>query len=390
MSPQPADLAIEYNAMDDDAFRNEIRSWIAENCPSDLRFPTYRLHHALTRRWYQKLAAKGWLAPSWPRAWGGMGLTPMKRVIMSEEFERHGCARYADQGVQMIGPLLLRFGSETQRAFFLPKVLTAEHIWAQGYSEPNSGSDLASLATEAVRDGDHWIINGQKIWATLADDANWMHMLARTEKTPKPQNGISIFLVPLTAKGVTVRPIKTLSMTDDFCEVFFENVQVPADHIVGDVNRGWFMAKALLGFERIFLGQAGQSSYALTRLAKVAQTVECWDDPTFMDRYGELLADLADHNSLYQTFVEKLRRGEELGPEVSMLKINQSELYKRVAQLAIDIAGPYGAIDDAVDVLGGVDAASLWLQSLPSTIYGGSSEIQRNILAKQVLHLPSA
>jgi hypothetical protein len=318
-----------------------------------------------------------------------MGLNPMKRLIMSEEFERHGCSRFNDQGVNMVGPLLIQFGTQAQRDFFLPKILTGEHLWAQAYSEPNSGSDLASLKTGAVRDGDTWIINGQKIWTSLANDANWVHMLVRTDKTAKPQQGISYFLVPLDVPGVTVRPIYTLSMTDDFCEVFLDNVRIPADYLVGELNRGWTMTKALLGLERIILGSSAQSSHALTMLKKIAKTAGYWNEPAFMDHYGRLVADLADHNSFYQTFVEKLRRGETLGPDVSMLKINQSELYKRIAQTAIDIAGEYSAIDGACHDIEDENVSSIWLQSLPSTIYGGSSEIQRNIVSKQVLNLPS-
>ena len=379
----------DYNTLSDEDFRQEVRGWVEAHYPPDLRFPIERLHRRDTKVWYDRLAEKGWLAPGWPTDQGGMGLDAAKRVIFIEELERHGCARFSDQGVLMIGPLLMAYGTHEQQRFFLPKILTGEHIWAQGYSEPNAGSDLASLRTEAVRDGDEWVINGQKIWATLGNDANWIYVLVRTDKEAKQQQGISFLLVPMDSPGITVRPILTLGMSDEFCEVFFDDVRVPGDALVGQLNHGWTMAKTLLGFERIFVGSPAQSAYALSRLETMARYLGLFDDPEFGSRYTRLAVDLADHVSLYTTFVDQLKRGEPIGADVSMLKINQTELYKRIAQTLVDYADGYAGVEGLVGELGGVQASTIWLQSLQTTIYGGTSEIQRDILGKHVLGLPA-
>ena len=379
----------DYNAINDEDFRAEVRGWIEANYPQELRFPIERLHRRDTKIWYDRLAEKGWLAPGWPTDQGGMGLDTAKRIVFIDELERHGCARFSDQGVLMLGPLLMTYGTREQQQFFLPKILTGEHIWAQGYSEPNAGSDLASLRTEAVLDGDEWVINGQKAWTTLGNDANWIYLLVRTDKVAKKQHGISFLLVQMDSPGITIRPILTLGMSDEFCEVFFDNVRVPKGALVGQLNLGWTMAKALLGFERIFVGSPAQSAYALSRLKTMARYVGLFDDPEFKSRYDRLEVDLADHVSLYTTFVDQLKRGESIGAEVSMLKINQTELSQRIAQALVDYADDYAGSEGHVAELGGVQASAIWLQSLQTTIYGGTSEIQRDILARQVLGLPA-
>ena len=388
-TPGASTQEADYNAWPDDFFRRHVQAWLRENYPEELRYPVERLHRRDTKVWYEALIAKGWLAPGWPTEFGGMGLSPTKQLIMLDVIARHGCARFSDQGVNMLGPLIIRFGTPAQRAFFLPKIMTAEHIWCQGYSEPNAGSDLASLRTEAVLDGNAWVINGQKIWTTLATDANWIYMLVRTDKSGKKQDGISFMLVPMTTPGITVRPIMTLGMNPEFCEVFFDNVRVPKDSLVGEVNQGWRMAKALLGFERLFVGSPAQSAVALEQLNRLAGELGVRDDPVFSERYGRLLLDMEDHASLYEIYMDKVRRGEELGPDVSMLKVNQTELYKRATQAAIDISGEYAAYRLVPSDNMSVTPAALWIQSLVTTIYGGTSEVQRNILSKQVLHLPS-
>ncbi|MGC8524613.1 MAG: acyl-CoA dehydrogenase family protein [Acidibrevibacterium sp.] len=385
MQPSPAE---DLNALDDEAFRHVVRRWVAENYPPEIRNPPKRLHWRENKVWYLKLAEKGWLAPGWPREYGGMGLSAGKQLIMIEEFERFGCARTNDHGVVMVGPLLIRYGSEAQKRSFLPKILSGEHIWCQGYSEPNAGSDLAALRTEAVLDGDHWVINGQKTWTTLATDANWIFLLARTDKAAKKQEGISFFLVPMDAPGVTVRPIINLELHDEFCETFFDNVRVPKENLVGEVNKGWTMAKALLGFERIFLGSPRQSAYALIRLKRLAEHVGCADDPLFRDRYTRLRLDLADHRALYETHVVKLRRGEALGADVSMLKVHQSELFQRITDAMMEIAGEEGGLLEPIEGNRDLHPAGLFIQARPTSIYGGTNEIQRNILAKNVLDLP--
>jgi alkylation response protein AidB-like acyl-CoA dehydrogenase len=374
--------------LDDAQFRLHVRQWIAENYPPALRNPAKRLHWRDNKVWYFKLAEQGWLAPGWPREWGGMGLSAARQIIMTEELERHGCARTNDHGIVMVGPLLIRYGTEAQKRFFLPKILVGEHIWCQGYSEPNAGSDLASLRTEAVLDGDSWVINGQKTWTTLAEDANWIFLLARTDRAAKKQEGISFLLVPLDTPGVTVRPIINLEMHDEFCETFFDNVRVPVGNLVGEVNKGWTMAKALLGFERIFIGSPKQSSYALSRLRAVADRMGVGDDPVYQDRYQRLRLDLADHRALYEHYVEKLRRGEMLGADVSMLKLWQTELFQRISDTMLEVAGENAGLLEPLEGNRELHPAGVFIQARPTTIYGGSNEIQRNIIAKAVLGLP--
>lgn len=382
------DAVVDLNAMDDDSFRRHVRGWIEANYPPELRNPPKRLHWSENNVWYFKLAEQGWLCPSWPREHGGMGLSAGKQIIMVEEYERHGVARTNDHGILMVGPLLIAHGTQAQRDFFLPKILAGEHIWCQGYSEPNAGSDLASLRTEAVADGEDWIINGSKIWTTLANDANWIFLLVRTDKNAKKQEGISFLLVPMDLPGITVRPIWTIDLHDEFCEVFFDNVRVPRKWTVGAVNQGWTMAKSLLGHERIYLGSAKLSQYALERLKTLAERMGVSEDPDFVERYTRLRLEIADLKSLHATYVDVVRRGEELGPDVSMLKVIQTELFQKITDTMLDVAGENAGLLEPMEGNRELNPSGLFLQARPSTIYGGSNEIQRNILAKNVLRLP--
>ncbi|WP_377805868.1 acyl-CoA dehydrogenase family protein [Azospirillum sp. A29] len=379
----------DFDALGDEEFRAAVQTFLADHHPRHLRNPAKRLHWDEARDWYLTLAGHGWLAPSWPRRYGGMGLSASKQLIYVDEFERFGAARLPDHGIILLGPLLIRHGSEEQKSHFLPKILSGEHIWCQGYSEPNAGSDLASLRTEAVLDGEEWVINGQKTWTTLAQDANWIFLLVRTAKGDRKQEGISFLLAPMDSPGITVRPILNIHRHDEFCEVFFDNVRVPKGNLVGEINRGWSMAKALLGFERIFLGSPRQSAHALARLKHLARHLGVWDDPVFRDRYTQLALDLADHNALFETFADRLRRGESLGADVSLLKIHQSELFQRITDTMMEIAAEHAGLLDPIGGDRDLDPAGLFITARAATIYGGSSEVQRNILAKSVLGLPS-
>ncbi|WP_444984818.1 acyl-CoA dehydrogenase family protein [Halomonas mongoliensis] len=378
---------IDYNAMSDDDFRRMVRDWISANYPAEIRNPPRRLGIEPTRPWYESLSQQGWLTPGWPQEFGGMGLTAGKQLIMMEEMENYGCARLPDSGITMLGPLLIRYGTDEQKARFLPAIQSGEHIWCQGYSEPNAGSDLAGLRTEAVLDGDHWVVNGQKIWTTMATEANWIFVLVRTDRETKPQAGISFLLVDMNTSGVEVRPIENLERHAEFCEVFFSDVRVPKENLVGEVNQGWGMAKALLGFERIFLGSPKQSTNALVRLERLARHVGIWNDPVFQDRYVTLAMDLECHTALYESFADQLKQGKALGPDVSMLKVFQSELYQRISELAISVAGERSGTLEPFTENGDLHPAGLFIQSRPTTIYGGTNEVQRNILAKHVLGL---
>jgi alkylation response protein AidB-like acyl-CoA dehydrogenase len=381
-------MSEDLNALSDDAFRARARAFVEAECPPALRNPPKRLHLEQNRPWYDALARHGWLAPGWPQRFGGLGLTPGKHLILIEEFERIGAPRLNDHGVTMVGPLLIAHGTPQQQEYFLPKVLSGEHIWCQGYSEPNAGSDLASLRTEAVPDGDDYLVTGQKTWTTMATDANWIFLLVRTDKAAKKQEGISFLLVPMASPGITVKPIISLDLHDEFCEVFFDSVRVPKANRVGAENGGWTMAKALLGFERIFLGSPRQPAHALAKLKILAERMGVWEDAQFQATYTRHRLDLADGKALYATQVAKLRRGEELGPEVSMLKIWQSELYQRITETMLEVAGELSALSDPLEGNRDLTVAGAFIASRPTTIYGGTNEVQRNIIAKNVLGLP--
>ena len=380
----------DWNDMDNDTFRMELREFFEKNYPAEFRYPKTRLRWSEIREWYLTLSRKGWIAPNWPVEYGGMGLSPEKLIIYIEEQERWGVGRAPTQGTIMVGPLLIQYGSDAQRKEYLPKILSGEHLWCQGYSEPGSGSDLASLRTEAVAEGDEFVVNGQKTWTTLAQDATHMFLLVRTDKTVKKQQGISFLLLDFTTPGITVRPIRNITGHEEFCEVFLENVRVPKSNLVGDMNQGWTIAKALLGFERIHLGSPQQSQYVLARIEAAALSLGLLEDTGFLDRFTQLRLDVADLSTLYARFVDQVKRGEKLGPDVSMLKIWATETVSRLSNLLMEMAGSAGAIVGDVEMNGAsFDVLTSFYNACPATIYGGSNEVQRNILAINVLDLPA-
>ena len=379
----------DWDKLSDEDFRALVGADFETHHPHHLRFPPRRLRWAENKAWYLRMAAKGWIAPNWPREFGGMGLSPSKTLIFLEEQERCGIARFQDHGILMVGPVLIRFGTEAQRRRYLPPILACEEIWCQGYSEPNAGSDLASLRTEArLEDGD-FIIEGQKTWTTLAHDATHMFLLARTDKNAKKQEGISFLLVDMTAPGVTVRPIRDIAGHEEFCEVFLDQVRTPAENLVGGLNQGWTVAKSLLGFERIHIGSPKMPEYGLQVLQSVARQQGMLQDPVFRDRLARLQLDVAHLGDIYGHFAAIVGRGEQLGPEVSVLKIWATETFQCIAETIIETAGDCGSHAGSV-ALGqdSVDILAPFYKARPSTIYGGSNEIQRNILARLVLNLP--
>jgi alkylation response protein AidB-like acyl-CoA dehydrogenase len=380
----------DWNAMPDEEFRGEVRAFFEAEYPPQLRYILHRARWLEMKDWWRKLDEKGWIAPNWPREWGGMALDAGKMVTYLEELERHGVARAPDQGITQVGPLIMRFGTEAQKGHYLPRTRSGEYIWCQGYSEPNAGSDLASLQTSAIPDGDHFVVNGQKIWTTLADDATHIYLLARTDKAAKKQQGISFFLADLKTPGITLRPIVNLAGHGEFCQVFFDNVRVPRENLVGELNDGWTVAKALLGFERLGIGSPRRPQYALQRLEMVARAKGLLEDPGFVDRFIALKLDIEDGAALYGRFVEQVKRGEPLGQDVSMLKVWTMEAWQRLSELLVEAGAEEGVIAGVQDVAGvEADFLNPFYYSRPATIYGGSSEIQRNILAKYVLKLPS-
>jgi alkylation response protein AidB-like acyl-CoA dehydrogenase len=381
----------DWNAMSDEAFRAEARAFFENEFPAEFKFLPRRMRWSECRSWYLTLSKKGWVAPNWPREQGGMGLSPSKLLIYFEETERAGVGRMPDQGITMVGPTLIRFGNDAQRKHYLPKILAGDATWCQGYSEPNAGSDLASLRTEAVLDGNDYVINGSKIWTSMAHDATNIYVLARTDKqAKKKQEGISFLLVDMKTPGITLRTIRNIAGHEEFCQVFFDNVRTPKENLVGELHKGWTIAKGLLGFERLNIGSPRRPLQALEKLEMLAQARGLLDDPAFAERFTQLKLDLADLGSLYGRYVDKARRGEAMGPDVSMLKVWSMDTYQRLAELLMDAAGEYGAMEG--DIAFGdasIDVLSPFYNSRPGTIYGGSNEIQRNILAKYVLNLPS-
>ena len=379
----------DWNAMPDAEFRRIVRAFFMRSYPPHLRFWPRRLRLHEAREWYQTLSQQGWLAPSWPQQHGGMGLGPEKLLAFNEEIERWGVVRVPDMGIIMTGPILMRYGTQQQIDYYLPKIISGEHIWCQGYSEPNAGSDLASLRTEAAIDGDDFVINGQKIWTTWGHDATHMFMLVRTDKTVKKQQGISFVLVDMKTPGITVRPIVDIAGNEEFCEVFFENVRVPRANLVGELNQGWTVAKSLLGFERLFVGSPKQSQHALKQLTNLARARDLFADPAFVARYAELQLDVIDLGAVYAEYGAMMKRGEELPPSISMLKIWASETYARISMALVEAADELGASRSPVQFGGeNISVLSPLFISTASTIYGGSCEIQRNIMAKAVLELP--
>jgi alkylation response protein AidB-like acyl-CoA dehydrogenase len=379
----------DWNALHEDVFREEIRAFFEKHYPAERRFPPHRYRWAQIKDWYQTLYQNGMIAPGWPVQHGGMGLSPAKLIIFIEEQEQHGVARVPDLGLVMVGPLLIQEGSDAQRKEFLPKILSGENIWCQGYSEPNAGSDLASLRTSAVLDAEDFVVNGQKIWTSFAQDATHMFVLVRTDARARKQEGISFLLADLNTPGITIREINTIAGHAEFCEVFLDNVRIPARNLVGKINEGWNMAKSLLGFERLFLGGPKQCQLALTRLEAIARNLGAFDDPIFMDRFTQLQFDVADHAALYTRFAKVAGRGEKLGPDLPILKIWATETFVRIVDLIIELTGSAGGNAGAV-AFGdeAVEFVSLFYAARPVTIYGGSNEIQRNIIAKSVLNLP--
>ena len=384
--PTDADWA----AMPEAEFRRMVRALFATHYPESRRYLPYRQTWAESKDWYMTLSRLGWLAPAWPREHGGLGLPADKLIAYIEETEAWGVARPPDQGLIMIGPILMRFGTDEQRARFLPKVLAGEHVWTQGYSEPNAGSDLASVRTEAVVEGDDFIVNGQKTWTTWGSDGTHMFMLVRTDKTVKKQAGISFLLVDLKTPGITVRPIRNIADEQEFCEVFFDNVRVPRGTLVGELNQGWTVAKALLGFERLFTGSPRHSQHTLHQVEMLARQRGLFDDAAFAARFTELQLDTLDLGAAYAGFAQIAKRGEPMPPSISMLKIWSTETYERLALLLIESAGEYGGMREhaATDEIDLHVVAPLF-NALGAKIFAGSNEIQRNILAKAVLDLPS-
>jgi len=378
------------------AFRDEVRAWIGANLAADVRDKVLN-YRELSKDdllgWHKNLAKKGWVAPGWPKEWGGTDWTVVQRYIFEEECGAAGCPPIVPFGVRMCAPVLLRFGTDAQKQRFLPRMYNGEDFWVQGYSEPGAGSDLASLKTRAVRDGDHYVVTGQKIWTTLGHYGDWIFCLVRTDpKTEKRQDGISFLLIDMTTPGITVRPIVLLDQSREVNEVFFDEVRVPAENLVHEENKGWTVAKFLLGYERMGTGNIAVSKRELARVKELAARAGLRDDPRFADRLTRVEVELMALEITNLRFLDQLRGGRPPGAEVSLLKIKGTEIQQALTELMLQTAGPLAQAFRPLEARAGFDAftASLmprYCNVRKATIYAGSNEIQRNIIAKATLGL---
>ena len=390
---------------EDVAFREEARRFIAENYPPELRAKiadAEELEKEDYLKWHRILAKKGWVAPAWPVEYGGPGWTTTQRFIWSEELARADTLPILPFGINMVGPVIYTFGTAEQKARFLPRILSGEDWWCQGYSEPGAGSDLASLRTRAVRDGDEYVVNGQKTWTTLAQHADWGFFLVRTDPDAKAQEGISFLLIDMKSPGITVRPIITLGGEHEVNEVWLEDVRVPVDQRIYEENKGWTCAKFLLAHERTGIAGVARSKRGVERIKTIARTEMDGDkplltNPFFKRKVAELEIDLTalEYTELRTLASEASGKGP--GPESSLLKIKGTEIQQRITELALEAVGHYGAPyfrgfgegDNEHPI--GPDyahrAAPTYFNGRKTSIYGGSNEIQRNIIAKMVLGL---
>ena len=385
------------------AHRDEVRQWLEANVPQDLRRKVAcneRLGKEDYRRWHRILAAKGWVAPAWPVEWGGPGWNVVQRWLFEEECAYAGAPALPRMGVVMCAPVLLRFGTEMQKRRFLPAIHDGDEFWCQGYSEPGAGSDLAALSTRAERQGDHYVVNGQKIWTTLAHMADWMFCLVRTDSQPeRRQDGISFLLIDMKTPGIRVKPIILMDGGHDVNEVFFENVRVPVENLVHEEGKGWSVAKYLLGHERMGSGRIGESKRALERLKRLAAEQQrggqpLLQDARFRDRLSRVEIELMALEITNLRYLDRMRRsGQPPGPEVSLLKIKGTEVAQQVVELTMQAAGPLSQVVEPLASWDGFDRftaslAPMYCLSRKASVYAGSNEIQRNIIAKSTLGLP--
>ncbi|GAC1612204.1 MAG: acyl-CoA dehydrogenase family protein [Novosphingobium sp.] len=394
---------------EDLAFQREVRAFITENYPAQLRGKQDE-GDELTKEdflsWHRVLAKKGWVAPAWPVEYGGTGWTATQKYIWSEETASADCIRLMPFGLSMVGPVIYTFGTPEQKARFLPGILSGDDWWCQGYSEPGSGSDLASLRTKAVLEGDEYVVNGQKTWTTMAQHADWGFFLVRTNPDAKQQEGISFLLIDMKSPGITVRPIITLGGEHEVNEVWLEDVRVPVDQRIYEENKGWTCAKFLLAHERTGIAGVAASKRGIEKVKTIARAEMDGDkaliaNAFFRRKIAELEMDLT---ALEYTELRSLAgesAGKSPGPESSLLKIKGSEIQQRLTELSLEAVGHYGAPyfrGFGANDLGGDNehpigpdyahrAAPTYFNVRKTTIYGGSNEIQRNIIAKMVLGL---
>jgi alkylation response protein AidB-like acyl-CoA dehydrogenase len=396
-----------------EAYRSEIRAWLDKNAPAALRGidnPRYaywggrkpELPHPDSQRWCELAAERGLTAPSWPTEYGGGGLTAAHERVLQQELARLGLPTpLIGFGLNMIGPTLLQYGTEEQKREHLPKIVRGQIRWCQGYSEPNAGSDLASLATQALLDGDEYVLNGQKIWTSYGDKSDWMFVLVRTDPAAKKQQGITFLLIDMQSPGVEVRPILLISGASPFTETFFTDARAKVSNAIGGVNNGWTVAKALLGHERTMIASvfgssggarnSGDKKNAMAELARkyIGERDGQLADPQLRDAITQLSMDSRCFLATVARNADNIKAGHRPGPETSMFKVYGTELNQRREELMLKIRGPQAlGWEGAGYTSEELEKTRDWLRSRGNTIEGGTSEVQLNIIAKRVLELP--
>lgn len=374
------------------AFRREAREWLESNLPHAYRFRTLGLEPEEMRIWYRRMCDRGWVAPHWPADFGGMGASLSIQLVLIEELARVGAPYILPMGLNLLAPALFAFGTPEQQATHLPKILSGEVFWAQGYSEPNAGSDLASLRTRAEVVPGGFIVNGEKIWSTWGDKADWMFALVRTDQAAQPrQAGISMLLIDMKSRGITARPIRTIAGDEELASVLFEDVFVPEENLLGPLNAGWKVAHHVLGYERFNVSNPVHALIALENVRKIAATSGALDDPLFRDRLAAVELDVFALSALFHHGVEIFESGKLLGPDSSILKIAATQTIQKIGELMLDVSGEAAGSAEPLMTAGGpVDVSTFYLFIRRNSIYGGSAEIQRNVLAKRVLGLSEA
>ena len=389
---------------EEQTFREDIRAWVHANLPADI---SHKVHNALRlsrddhQRWAKILGAKGWLGHGWAKEFGGPGWNEIQKHLFEEECALAGAPRVIPFGPVMVAPVIMAFGNAEQQQRFLPGIGSGDVWWSQGYSEPGSGSDLASLKCKAERvggpDGGKFIVNGQKTWTTLGQYGEWIFCLVRTSSDGKPQTGISFLLIDMKSPGVSVRPIVLMDGEAEVNEVWFDNVEVPANNLIGEENKGWTYAKYLLGHERTNIADVNRAKRELERLKKIAQQEGVYDEPRFRDEIAKLEVDVVALEMMVLRVLSAEKTGKNTLDIAGLLKIRGSEIQQRYSELMMLAAGPFSLpfIEDAMQagwqgdypggVLGNAPLASTYFNMRKTTIYGGSNEVQRNIVAQVVL-----
>jgi alkylation response protein AidB-like acyl-CoA dehydrogenase len=380
-------------------FRVDIRAWVRDQLPADI---AHKVHNALQlsredmQRWGQILGKQGWLGHAWPKEFGGPGWNSVQKHLFEEECALAGAPRVVPFGPVMVAPVIMAFGNAEQQQRFLPGIASGTVWWSQGYSEPGSGSDLASLKTRAERQGNSYVVNGQKTWTTLGQYGEWIFCLVRTSNEGKPQTGISFLLIDMKSPGITVRPIVLLDGSVEVNEVFFDNVLVPADNLVGEENKGWHYAKHLLAHERTNIADVNRAKRELERLKRIARSEGVYEDTRFRDEIAKLEVDVVALEMLVLRVLAAETAGKQSLDIAGLLKIRGSEIQQRYSELMMLAAGPYalplireameaGWQGDAVGAMWCAPLASTYFNMRKTTIYGGSNEVQRNIVSQVVL-----